>query len=454
MQSSLDALAAQLERFVAHVREQTEVPGIAVAISNLEHRIYINVGTNAVGGSEQMTRHAQFRIGCVTKLLLAVVVLELVRDGELDLDLPIGEYLDELRGTPHGESVCVSHLLSHTSGYRGTNILEEEARSLTWGSFVDYLRAALRFFDAGAVFNYEHTEAVLLGHIVRRVTGQDSNTLIRETLLAPLGISVADCGTGSSRTTSAGHHDFDPATRRFRQTEAGPALSEFWRASFAQYAVSVTDLVTVAEALAAPSATAACGISAATITLLQRPAVTLPAIIGGAFADLLPVAFGYGTAHLRDGFLGRNGLSHGQCVGIRYDPGTRTCVAVGLNARMPHLRDYILTALCQLLTGRVVHRAPQSLPFGLAELTGTYVGGGRAMVTADRKQDRLVLEIGAADLSHKLRAELVVRENEEPILQCAVPQLSLGFFRNTHDNNIGLMLGLGAYKRTSGVTRK
>ena len=43
MQSSLDALAAQLERFVAHVREQTEVPGIAVAISNLEHRIYIIV---------------------------------------------------------------------------------------------------------------------------------------------------------------------------------------------------------------------------------------------------------------------------------------------------------------------------------------------------------------------------------------------------------------------------
>ena len=116
-------------------------------MTRMSAEMYINVGTNAAGGSEQMTQHAQFRIGCVTKLLLAVVVLELVRDGELDLDLPIGEYLEELRGTPHGESICISHLLSHTSGYRGTNILEEEARSLTWDSFVDYLRAAPRFFE-------------------------------------------------------------------------------------------------------------------------------------------------------------------------------------------------------------------------------------------------------------------------------------------------------------------
>ena len=88
------------------------------------------------------------------------------------------------------------------------------------------------------------------------------------------------------------------------------------------------------------------------------------------------------------------------------------------------------------------------MPFGLDELAGVYVGGGRTTVTAERNDDRLVLDIGAAGATSKLRAELVVRDSEEPILECALPELSLAFFRETRDNAMGLMLALTAYKQT------
>ena len=447
MQHSPDAVAAQIDAFVTQVRAQTRVPGIAVALSNLQQRIYVNVGATAAGGSVKMSQHSQFRIGCVTKLLLAAVVLELVREGKLDLDAPIGEYLTELRGTPIGDSVRARHLLSHTSGYRGVSIHDAAGRSLTWDRFVDYLRSAPQFFEPGSVFSYEHSEAVLLGQIVRRVTGRDSNQLIHETLLEPLGITAADCSAGSSSMTSAGHHDFEPTAHRFRPSAVAPPMSEFWEPSFARFSVSAADLLTLAEALATPNGSVSGSMSRATLDLMQRRAVTLPAVVGGAYAELRPVAFGCGTAHQRDGFLGHNGLSRGQCIGLRYDPRSKLAIVVGLNAQLPHLRDYILTVLCQQLSGRMAPRTSRSLPFELDELAGFYIGAGHTTVTAERCEDRLILDIGSEGTDPKLRAELIAAENEEPILECPMPEFSLAFFRETRDNTIGLMLALSAYKR-------
>ncbi len=447
MQHSPDAVAAQIDAFVTQLRAQTQVPGIAVAISNLQQRIYVNVGATVAVGSVKMSQHAQFRVGCVTKLLLAAVVLELVRESQLDLDAPVCEYLTELRGTTTGDSVRTRHLLSHTSGYRGVSIHDAEGRSLTWDRFVDYLRSAPQFFEPGSVFSYEHSEAVLLGRIVRRVTGRDSNQLIRKKLLDPLGICSADRGTGSSRMTSAGRHDFDPVTQCFRPSAAVSPMSEFWEPSFAQFSVSAADLLTLAEALATPSCGAAGPMSRTTLDLLQRRAIMLPAVVGGAYAELRPVAFGCGTAHQRDGFLGHNGQTRGQCIGLRYDPRSKLAIVVGLNAQLPHLRDYILTVLCQQLSGRTAPRTPRSLPFELDELAGFYIGGGRTTVTVEHREDRLLLDIGPEEADRKLRAELIAPENEEPILQCPMPELSLAFFRETRDNTIGLMLALSAYKR-------
>jgi hypothetical protein len=63
----------------------------------------------------------------------------------------------------------------------------------------------------------------------------------------------------------------------------------------------------------------------------------------------MPLAFGLGCAELRGGFRGSTGVAAGQCVGLRFATGIG--VAVGLNAMVPHLRDFVLTALCNEIAG-------------------------------------------------------------------------------------------------------
>ena len=72
--------------------------------------------------------------------------------------------LQELGGTKKGQNIAVRHLASHTSGYRGLNLAStESAYFYSWEKFVEFFRNTTQTFSPGTVFNYEHTESVVLG---------------------------------------------------------------------------------------------------------------------------------------------------------------------------------------------------------------------------------------------------------------------------------------------------
>ena len=148
-----------------------------------------------------------------------------------------------------------------------------------------------------------------------------------------------------------------------------------------------------------------------------------------------------------DGFCGNSGLTHGQCLGLRFDPKTRNSVVVGLNAMVPYLRDLVLAGICRELTGRVPDPRSHAFDFELGEFQGYYEGGGTSNIVATLDKERLICEIGSSANDYKLRAELVVDEEKKLILHSEAPQLSLGFFIEPDTDDAGLMVGLGAFKR-------
>src|SRR5690606_8675798 len=124
-------IASGIEAFLGRVVHATGVPGIAVEIRIGGRHISAAAGHTGRGGAPITAAH-RFHAGCAIKLLLAVVALELAARGRLALDAPIGEPLPELAHTIHGRTVQVSNLLSHTSGYRGTHLLDPATRELDW----------------------------------------------------------------------------------------------------------------------------------------------------------------------------------------------------------------------------------------------------------------------------------------------------------------------------------
>lgn len=411
LQPRMDALAAR-------VREETQIPGVVLGASIDGRRTYAVAGTNEAGKRRRLEKSSDFALGCASKLPLAITAHELARRGAIDLRVPIGAYLPELRDSSHGKTVLCEHLLSHTSGYRGTNIFDSRMRTLTWEGLVAYLKSAPRLFAAGAVFSYEHTESVLLCEIIRRACGE-----------AP-GVGLAAMRDGES----AGRHMFDERVGRFVTLDVAEPIPPFWQPAFSERAVTVDDLLDLGE-------------TALRVPELQRSVVHLPPSAGGPLRDLMPVAFGLGCAELRGGFRGNTGVAPGQCVGLRF--AARTCVAVGLNAMVPHLRDFVLTALCNEVAGVPPREHRRPFGFDLRDLTGHYIGPGTAMVSVTHAEERLICTLGHDDRRSSLQVDFVLDDDLRPVLRSPVPQLSLAFFKEPLEGAIGLMIGLSAYRRVS-----
>ena len=96
------AVQDQLEAVVA-----TGVPGAAVVALRPEGRVEAAAGFADVAAGEPLTVEHRFRIGSVTKIFVAALVLQLVAEGLLDLD---GD------AAPFVEGVTIRQLLNHTSG--------------------------------------------------------------------------------------------------------------------------------------------------------------------------------------------------------------------------------------------------------------------------------------------------------------------------------------------------
>lgn len=445
---NLASFGERLRSFVREIRDATGVPGIGAGVSSNGRRIFACAGTLSSADATPLTEDTRFHLGCITKSLLAAVALERARAGALELRAPLGEYLPELGRTRVGRCIQVAHLLSHTSGYQGTNPLAPGMRNVSWEAFVDYLRHAPQFFAPGAVFNYEHSEAVILAQILRRATTQSGAELIRRDLFEPLGLLAAAEGATRDTHAFAGHNALDARTRSYRPVVPAP-FGRFWHAAFSAAGVSLRDLLRLSEAAMGVSARAGSGpISDWARSRLHTPVVHLPHGAGGPLAEMLPVAFGLGAAVLRDGFFGSTGVAEGQSIGMRYDPAAASSVVVAINARLPHLRDFVLDTVCRHLTGRA-RRARGDQPFGfhLRELAGVYRGAGDARVYAAVEGKRLTCLIAPRGRADGLRVELGIDGDGRSTVYSTLPQLSIGFFRETSSGDIGLMLGLNAYKR-------
>jgi uncharacterized protein YbbC (DUF1343 family) len=125
---------------------------------------------------EEMTADTIFDAASITKVVATAPSIHiLMKSGKVALDAPIQTYLAEFPDP----AVTVRHLLTHTSGLR-PGVTGE-----------DPLSAALAqrpLNRPGIVFRYSDVNFILLGEIVRRVSGEPLDVFARRYVFEPLGM--------------------------------------------------------------------------------------------------------------------------------------------------------------------------------------------------------------------------------------------------------------------------
>jgi D-alanyl-D-alanine carboxypeptidase len=132
----------------------------------------------------------RFRIASISKPITAITALQLVEDGVVGLDEPIGDLVAAQVGLgaahPGAAGVTVRQLLTHTSGFAKSESLFFRNQV---GSCEEAATVALGRSAAGGGFQYSNMNYCVLGLLIEQLTGQSYEAAVYERLLTPLGIS-------------------------------------------------------------------------------------------------------------------------------------------------------------------------------------------------------------------------------------------------------------------------
>ena len=184
--ASLDGIQRTLTALAA----QHNVPGASLAVMDGDRIVEAATGIANRNTGVEVTPKTLFQIGSNTKVYTTTLVMQLVDRGELDLDSPVGSYIDdfELADAKATQEITVRNLLTHSSGIQGDYFDDFGRGDEGIRKYVESLREITQVHPPSERFSYCNSGFVVAGHVVERVTGQYYHEVLRERLLAPLGL--------------------------------------------------------------------------------------------------------------------------------------------------------------------------------------------------------------------------------------------------------------------------
>jgi D-alanyl-D-alanine carboxypeptidase len=192
------AAARGLQGLVDSLARAWNVPGLVVAVrrSGDEPSVFGSGRAELVSG-RGMTPPDRFRVGSLTKPMVATVILQLADEGRLSLDDPLSRFLPG--ALPDGDRVLLRHLLNHTSGVGDYTddpgflaaAFAEPSRVWTPVELIAIAAAMPRAFAPGAAdrWDYSNTNYILLGRVAEAAGGEPIATLLRTRVFEPLGMT-------------------------------------------------------------------------------------------------------------------------------------------------------------------------------------------------------------------------------------------------------------------------
>ncbi len=205
---------APFDQLMAGFIEEHKVPGAALAVSHNREVVYSKgFGIADFDKKRHVEADSLFRIASISKPITAVAVLQLVDAGKVHLDEPVMNFI---RLKPHIEpgkspdprwyKVTLRHCLQHTGGWdrdrSGDPIVIPNKIASALGTrvpvppedVVRYMMGQSLDFDPGLRFAYSNLGYLLLGRLIETATNRRYEEVVRQDVLAPLGIRNMQLG--------------------------------------------------------------------------------------------------------------------------------------------------------------------------------------------------------------------------------------------------------------------
>src|SRR3984893_3521752 len=201
---------AQIDQLLRQKSDAKEIPGVVAIAANSQEVIYQGAfGKRDLSKDDAMTPDSVFWIASMTKAITAAAAMQLVEQGKLSLDAPIGNVLPDLASPqvlegfdamgepklrPARNPITLRHLMTHTAGFcynlwNGDMVqyLEKTGLPAITTCQNDALKTPLTS-DPGTRWEYG-INIDLVRKAVEAVSGKRLDAYLRDSLFTPLGMT-------------------------------------------------------------------------------------------------------------------------------------------------------------------------------------------------------------------------------------------------------------------------
>jgi CubicO group peptidase (beta-lactamase class C family) len=206
--------------WLEEARRDIGAPGLAFAVWREGRIVEGAAGERALGSGVAVLPRDPFHIGSITKPVTATLAARLVEQGLLSWTDTIGERLAGIDIHPAYLGLTLAHLLSHRAGIAPDAHPQETAQLARIRSLGERRARAAALILAlppaaapGRSYLYSNYSYLVAAVMMEQATGRSWEQLVREDVLAPLGLTSAGFGPpGSASLVDAPWGHIAPGT--------------------------------------------------------------------------------------------------------------------------------------------------------------------------------------------------------------------------------------------------
>lgn len=173
---------------VNYYNREKNFNGVVLVATNGQIDYLSGVGISNREAGVKMNSKTKFKIASVTKTFTAVLVLQLVQQGKIDINAKIGTYFPTYKGEAK-DKVTIQQLLTYSSGIEESvaNLgMKPYQNLMTLDQFIDTYCSGKLIAKPGEKSSYSNTEYTILHKIIENVSKKSYSTLLQEAILTPL----------------------------------------------------------------------------------------------------------------------------------------------------------------------------------------------------------------------------------------------------------------------------
>jgi D-alanyl-D-alanine carboxypeptidase len=192
---------AKLDQFFDRLAEKNKAMG-SLTIAKDGAVLYTRaIGYSQINGTEKkpLTAANRFRIGSITKMFTATMILQLVEEGKLKLTDTLDKFFPQV---PNAKKITIVQILAHRSGIPNVRRDRDSQRNvstipITKDEMLALIVKGKPDFEPDAKHSYSNSGYFLLGLILEKLTGKPYGEALEERITSKIGLKDTYTATGN-----------------------------------------------------------------------------------------------------------------------------------------------------------------------------------------------------------------------------------------------------------------